>query len=90
MLEKLNALGLAANKLDLEMASRISASSFCRRRLPVIMVKRKLIIAMVPLETFMGQNHGRGGGKFDIQAIFLNQYKILLKFFSHLPIKIGI
>ncbi|XP_055855022.1 U3 small nucleolar ribonucleoprotein protein IMP3 [Episyrphus balteatus] len=61
LLEKLNALGLAANKLDLEMASRISASSFCRRRLPVIMVKQKLSENIKSATDLIEQGHVRVG-----------------------------
>lgn len=42
-LQKLHGLGLTPTKVDLEEASRVSASSFCRRRLPVVMVRRKYI-----------------------------------------------
>lgn len=42
LLEKLYQLGLIATKWDLANASKVSASSFCRRRLPVVMVRRKL------------------------------------------------
>lgn len=39
LLEKLYVLGLIPTKWDLNNASKISASSFCRRRLPVLMVR---------------------------------------------------
>lgn len=39
LLEKLYVLGLIPTKWDLNLAVNISASSFCRRRLPVVMVR---------------------------------------------------
>lgn len=39
LLEKLYVLGLIPTKWDLNNAVNISASSFCRRRLPVVMVR---------------------------------------------------
>lgn len=41
LLEKLYVLGLIPTKWDLNNAVNISASSFCRRRLPVVMVRSK-------------------------------------------------
>lgn len=41
LLEKLYVLGLIPTKWDLNNAAKISASSFCRRRLPVVMVRSK-------------------------------------------------
>lgn len=43
LLEKLYVLGLIPTKWDLNNAANISASSFCRRRLPVVMVRSKLL-----------------------------------------------
>ncbi|XP_065368167.1 U3 small nucleolar ribonucleoprotein protein IMP3 [Calliphora vicina] len=42
LLEKLFGMGLIGDKTNLEVASKVSASCFCRRRLPVVMVKNKL------------------------------------------------
>ncbi|XP_054090785.1 U3 small nucleolar ribonucleoprotein protein IMP3 isoform X3 [Zeugodacus cucurbitae] len=39
LLLKLYDMGLTRNQMDLAVASGVSASSFCRRRLPVVMVK---------------------------------------------------
>lgn len=43
LLEKLYVLGLIPTKWDLNNAVNISASSFCRRRLPVVMVRSKYL-----------------------------------------------
>lgn len=42
LLEKLYVLGIIPTKWDLEAASKVSASGFCRRRLPVVMVRNKM------------------------------------------------
>lgn len=44
LLEKLFGMGLITEKTSLEVASKVSASCFCRRRLPVVMVKSKYSI----------------------------------------------
>lgn len=41
LLEKLYQMGLIPTRWDLALASNISASSFCRRRLPVVMIRSK-------------------------------------------------
>lgn len=41
LLEKLYVIGLIPTKWDLNNAINISASTFCRRRLPVVMVRSK-------------------------------------------------
>ncbi len=41
LLEKLYVLGLIPTKWDLNNVANVSASSFCRRRLPVVMVRSK-------------------------------------------------
>lgn len=41
LLQKLYGMGLINDKTELAAASKVSASSFCRRRLPIIMVKSK-------------------------------------------------
>ncbi|XP_055686678.1 U3 small nucleolar ribonucleoprotein protein IMP3 [Lutzomyia longipalpis] len=42
LLEKLYILGLIPTKWDLGNVEKVTASSFCRRRLPVIMVRNKM------------------------------------------------
>ncbi|KAH8325118.1 hypothetical protein KR074_001327 [Drosophila pseudoananassae] len=42
LLNKLHAMGVSNDQLTLQTAAKTSASHFCRRRLPVIMVKRRL------------------------------------------------
>uniref|UniRef100_A0A182JYI2 U3 small nucleolar ribonucleoprotein protein IMP3 n=1 Tax=Anopheles christyi TaxID=43041 RepID=A0A182JYI2_9DIPT len=42
LLEKLYVMGVIPTKWDLENANNISASTFCRRRLPLILVRNKM------------------------------------------------
>lgn len=42
LLEKLYQMGLIPTRWDLALAANVSASAFCRRRLPVVMVRSKL------------------------------------------------
>ncbi|KAF4527555.1 hypothetical protein B566_EDAN016061 [Ephemera danica] len=42
LLEKLHMLSLIPNKRDLELCDTITASTFCRRRLPVVMIRLKM------------------------------------------------
>lgn len=46
LLEKLYQMGLIPTRWDLALAMNVSASSFCRRRLPVVMVRSKYICNM--------------------------------------------
>lgn len=50
-LEKLYSIGLIPTKWNLELCDKVNASSFCRRRLPVILVN--LNIAKLTFETFL-------------------------------------
>ena len=42
MLEKMYQIGLIPTKWNLELCDKITASSFCRRRLPVVMLRSKM------------------------------------------------
>lgn len=44
LLEKLYQMGLIPTRWDLVLATNVSASSFCRRRLPVVMLRSMLLI----------------------------------------------
>jgi len=65
LLNKLHAMGVSNDQLTLETAAKTSASHFCRRRLPVIMVKREcyfqvslelLITKRLPLTVRMSEH----------------------------------
>lgn len=42
LLEKLYSMGLISTRWDLSLADEVSATSFCRRRLPVVMYRSRL------------------------------------------------
>lgn len=63
LLEKLYILGIIPTKWDLEAASKISASSFCRRRLPVVMVRNKMSETIKNASQLVEQGHVRIGAE---------------------------
>jgi len=60
-LEKLHNIGLIPTKWNLENCDKISASSFCRRRLPVIMVKLKMSVNIKAAVSMIQGGHVRVG-----------------------------
>lgn len=71
LLEKLYVLGLIPTKWDLENASKISASSFCRRRLPVVMVRNKMAQNLTDATKLIEQGHVRVGADMVKDPAFL-------------------
>lgn len=71
LLEKLYVLGLIPTKWDLENASKISASAFCRRRLPVVMVRNKMAQNLTDATTLIEQGHVRVGADVVKDPAFL-------------------
>ncbi|XP_004517614.1 U3 small nucleolar ribonucleoprotein protein IMP3 [Ceratitis capitata] len=71
LLEKLYLMGLIRNKAELEAASRVSASCFCRRRLPVIMVKNQLSQNLKNATDLIEQGHVRVGPDMITDPAFL-------------------
>jgi len=55
LLEKLYNLGLIPAKENLQLCDKVSASAFCRRRLPVIMVKLKMAQSLKMATKFVEQ-----------------------------------
>uniref|UniRef100_A0A8C4TGP9 IMP U3 small nucleolar ribonucleoprotein 3 n=1 Tax=Erpetoichthys calabaricus TaxID=27687 RepID=A0A8C4TGP9_ERPCA len=55
LLEKLYALGLIPTKQSLALTEKVTASSFCRRRLPSIMVKLRMAQNLKTAITFIEQ-----------------------------------
>lgn len=45
-------MGLIATRWDLSLAEKVTASCFCRRRLPVVMVRSKLLLTKFNNEHF--------------------------------------
>lgn len=61
LLEKLYMMGLISSKCDLSLTQKVSASSFCRRRLPVVMVRSKMSQSLKMATQFIEQGHVRVG-----------------------------
>uniref|UniRef100_A0A183BDB0 U3 small nucleolar ribonucleoprotein protein IMP3 n=1 Tax=Echinostoma caproni TaxID=27848 RepID=A0A183BDB0_9TREM len=54
-------LGLVPTKRSLLLASKVNASAFCRRRLPVILMRSHMAETMKAAVTFVEQGHVRVG-----------------------------
>jgi len=61
VLEKLYQNGLIPSRDSLELCDKITASSFCRRRLPVVMVRCKMAQTIKDAVKFIEQGHVRVG-----------------------------
>ncbi|XP_014776281.1 U3 small nucleolar ribonucleoprotein protein IMP3-like [Octopus bimaculoides] len=71
LLEKLYCLGLISTKLSLELANKVSATSFCRRRLPVMMVRCHMAENLKTATKFVEQGHIRVGPEVIKDPAFL-------------------
>ncbi|KAK3581452.1 hypothetical protein CHS0354_031776 [Potamilus streckersoni] len=71
LLEKLNSMGLVPTKRSLALADTVTASSFCRRRLPVVMVKNHMAETLKVATTFIEQGHIRVGPEVITDPAFL-------------------
>lgn len=71
LMEKLYVLGLIPTKWDLEGASKVSASAFCRRRLPVVMVRNKMSENIKNASTLVEHGHVRVGAEVVKDPAFL-------------------
>ncbi|OAD59216.1 U3 small nucleolar ribonucleoprotein IMP3, partial [Eufriesea mexicana] len=71
LLEKLYMLGLIGTKWDLLLTQRVNASSFCRRRLPVIMVRNKMSQNLKMATQLIEQGHVRVGTEVVKDPAFL-------------------
>lgn len=61
LLDKLHGMGIAEQKHSLAVAEKVSVSAFCRRRLPVVMVKLKMSQTLKEAVTLVEQGHVRVG-----------------------------
>ncbi|XP_066581531.1 U3 small nucleolar ribonucleoprotein protein IMP3 [Prorops nasuta] len=71
LLEKLYIIGLISTKWDLALTQKISASSFCKRRLPIIMVRNKMCENIKMATKFIEQGHVRVGTEVVKDPAFL-------------------
>ncbi|XP_045201101.2 U3 small nucleolar ribonucleoprotein protein IMP3-like [Mercenaria mercenaria] len=70
-LEKLHCMGLIPTKRSLALADDVNASSFCRRRLPVVMVRNHMAERLKAATTFIEQGHVRVGPEVVTDPAFL-------------------
>ncbi|RNA22576.1 U3 small nucleolar ribonucleo IMP3 [Brachionus plicatilis] len=61
LLEKLHNMGLIPTRESLEMAHKVNASRFCRRRLPCVMIRNKMAQNLQAAVKFVEQGHVRVG-----------------------------
>lgn len=71
LLEKLYMLGLIPTKWDLSLCQKLTASSFCRRRLPVVMVRSKMSETIKMATQLIEQGHVRVGPEVIKDPAFL-------------------
>uniref|UniRef100_A0A4W3H015 U3 small nucleolar ribonucleoprotein protein IMP3 n=1 Tax=Callorhinchus milii TaxID=7868 RepID=A0A4W3H015_CALMI len=71
LLEKLYSTGLIPTKQGLHLCEYVSASAFCRRRLPTILVKLRMAQNLKMAITFIEQGHIRIGPDVVMDPAFL-------------------
>lgn len=64
-------MGLITNKRNFELASKVTASCFCRRRLAVIMIRSKMVQTLKSATTYIEQGHVRVGPQVIKDPAFL-------------------
>ena len=70
-LEKLWNIGIIPTKWSLENCDKVTASSFCRRRLPVLMVRSKMAESVKTAVQLVEQGHVRVGPDTVLDPAFL-------------------
>ncbi|XP_026682044.1 U3 small nucleolar ribonucleoprotein protein IMP3 [Diaphorina citri] len=70
LLEKLYLMGLIRTKWDLENCNKVTASSFCKRRLPVVMYRNKMVQQLRLATQFIEQAHVRVGPELEGDSSF--------------------
>lgn len=71
LLEKLYLMGLIKTKWDLENCNKVTASSFCKRRLPVVMYRSRMVQQLRLSIQFIEQAHVRVGPELVKDPAFL-------------------
>ena len=64
-------MGLIPTKWSLELVEKVTASAFCRRRLPVVMVRSKMADSIRLATQFVEQGHVRVGPEVVKDPAFL-------------------
>ena len=71
LLEKLYNMGTIPTKKNLALCEKLSASAFCRRRLPVVMVRLRMTQAVKDAVKYIEQGHVRVGPEVITDPAFL-------------------
>jgi U3 small nucleolar ribonucleoprotein protein IMP3 len=71
ILTKLYSMGIINNTTNLSLIEHLTVSSFCRRRLPVVMVRLKMAENLKEAVTFIEQGHVRVGPNIVTDPAFL-------------------
>ena len=71
LLEKLYNMGLITSSNNLALCDKITASAFCRRRLPVVMVRLKMAEQVKDAVKYIEQGHVRVGPEVVMDPAFL-------------------
>ncbi len=71
LLEKLYTLGVIPTRQSLDKVEHLSASAFCRRRLPVVLVRLKMCETLKEAVTFIEQGHVRVGPQVVTDPAFI-------------------
>ncbi|XP_068196882.1 U3 small nucleolar ribonucleoprotein protein IMP3 [Antennarius striatus] len=71
LLEKLYGIGLIPTKQNLSLTEKVTASSFCRRRLPSVMLNLRMAQNLKTAITFIEQGHVRVGTDVVTDPAFL-------------------
>ncbi|XP_072176820.1 U3 small nucleolar ribonucleoprotein protein IMP3-like [Diadema setosum] len=71
LLNKLYNIGLVPTKQNLALCNAVSASSFCRRRLPVVMVRLKMAEDVKSAVKLVEQGHVRVGPELVLDPAFI-------------------
>ncbi|KYO34111.1 U3 small nucleolar ribonucleoprotein protein IMP3 [Alligator mississippiensis] len=71
LLGKLQALGLVSSARSLEQCDRVTASSFCRRRLPCVLLRLRMAPNLRAAVAFVEQGHVRVGPEAVTDPAFL-------------------
>lgn len=70
LIERLYAMGIIPTKENLALTDKINASSFCRRRLPVIMVKLRMSQSIKLATQLIEQGHVRVGSELILDPAY--------------------
>lgn len=71
LLTNLEEMGLIPTKQSLELCEKVTATSFCRRRLPVVMVRSNMAETLKAAVTFIEAGHVRVGPNVTKDPAFL-------------------